>query len=42
MYVYTHTQQQSTHEDRDYVHIAMELCAGGELFDSIVEAGNFT
>ncbi|GBF87688.1 calcium-dependent kinase [Raphidocelis subcapitata] len=32
----------STHEDKDYVHIAMELCAGGELFDSIVEAGNFS
>lgn len=33
---------QSTHEDKEFVHIAMELCAGGELFDSIVEAGNFT
>ncbi|GFR51827.1 hypothetical protein Agub_g14290 [Astrephomene gubernaculifera] len=32
----------STHEDKEFVHIAMELCAGGELFDSIVEAGNFT
>jgi hypothetical protein len=32
---------QSTHEDKDYVHIVMELCEGGELFDSIVEAGNF-
>ena len=33
---------QSTHEDKDFVHIAMELCAGGELFDSIVEAGSFS
>lgn len=24
------------------MHIVMELCEGGELFDSIVEAGNFT
>lgn len=33
---------QTTHEDKDAVHIVMELCAGGELFDSIVEAGNFS
>lgn len=32
----------TTHEDKDYIHIAMELCEGGELFDSIVEAGNFS
>lgn len=24
------------------MHIVMDLCAGGELFDSIVEAGNFS
>lgn len=32
----------STHEDKEYIHIVMELCAGGELFDSIIEAGNFS
>uniref|UniRef100_A0A7S0RNC7 Calcium-dependent protein kinase n=1 Tax=Chlamydomonas leiostraca TaxID=1034604 RepID=A0A7S0RNC7_9CHLO len=32
----------STFEDKDAVHLCMELCGGGELFDSIVEAGSFT
>lgn len=32
----------STHEDKDYVHIVMELCEGGELFDAIVESGSFS
>nr|QBB20011.1 putative calcium dependent protein kinase [Ettlia sp. YC001] len=33
---------ESTHEDKDYVHIVMELCQGGELFDHIVEAQHFS
>jgi calcium-dependent protein kinase len=33
---------QATYEDRSFVHIVMEMCAGGELFDSIVEAGLYS
>lgn len=30
------------YEDPLYVHIVMELCAGGELFDRIIQRGHYT
>jgi len=32
----------STHEDEGAVHLVVELCRGGELFDAIVQAGSFS
>lgn len=35
-------QVKETFEDKHHVHIVMEICAGGELFDAIVTAGSYS
>ncbi|KAK3239829.1 Calcium-dependent protein kinase 15 [Cymbomonas tetramitiformis] len=35
-------QLHGTYEDKHNVHLVMEKCEGGELFDHIVEAGRYT
>lgn len=31
-----------TFEDNKYIHLVLELCLGGELFERIVSGGHFT
>ncbi|KAJ7566954.1 hypothetical protein O6H91_02G125300 [Diphasiastrum complanatum] len=35
-------QIKGAYEDATYVHLVMELCAGGELFDRIIQRGHYT
>ena len=32
----------NVYEDKQSVHLVMELCAGGELFDRIIAKGHYT
>jgi calcium-dependent protein kinase len=36
------THLQGTFEDKSYIHLVMEVCEGGELFDRIAEKGHFS
>ena len=36
------TRLKGSYEDKTGVHLVMELCSGGELFDRIVQRGHYT
>lgn len=36
------TRLKGSYEDKNNVHLVMELCSGGELFDRIVQRGHYT
>ena len=36
------TRLKGSYEDKSGVHLVMELCSGGELFDRIVQRGHYT
>lgn len=36
------TRLKGSYEDKGNVHLVMELCSGGELFDRIVQRGHYT
>jgi calcium-dependent protein kinase len=35
-------QMYGAYEDKSYIHVVMEVCAGGELFDRIAEKGHYS
>jgi serine/threonine protein kinase len=39
---FSHHTLQGTFEDKSYIHLVMEVCEGGELFDRIAEKGHFS
>ena len=36
------TRLKGSYEDKGNVHLVMEICSGGELFDRIVQRGHYT
>ncbi len=36
------TYLRGTYEDKQNVHLVMDLCGGGELFDAIIKRGKYS